>query len=230
MRTIRINFPHLPNETHVECHGTICNLIERFTPATLGVQNQYIEYKAAYNAEFKILDEIRKSEYTKMIADMDNARDRIFYGLVNAVKSASDHYDTAMQEAAKRVSFVLDTYHNIAGKSYNSESAAITDLINELRDTRLNEVTLLSLDGWLNELENKNQTFRDLMSARDTETANKAVNNPPLNMRQARKTVDRLFRSMRDFIEALILTAPTDKLIDFLKELNAILERYKRLT
>jgi hypothetical protein len=222
----RIDYQHLRNEAHVELHDTTNTLLVESSPDSLGIRKQYDVYKPLVDDEKSSLDVIKKSGYTADIDEQDQRRDAIFRGLVDAVKSAENHFDQLKKKAAVRITIVLDNYGNIAAKTFDEETAAIDDLIRELGSGDYPAlVATLALEDWLTQLNTENQRFKELMSARYKEVAKR----PTTNMREARKKVDKAFLDIIYTIEALVLVNGITAYESFIKELNAILDRYKNV-
>jgi hypothetical protein len=223
---IRIDYAHLRNEAHVEFHETADTMIVRYNPAALGISVPYGEYKPLLDTEVSLLDIIRKSGYTGEIDGSDHRRDTLFRGFADAVKSGLNHFDTAKREAARRIEIVLNNYGNIAVKPLDQETAAIDDLLRELRSGEYPVlVDSLALADWLVQLDAENQTFKALMMARYGETSQR----PATRMRAARKNVDAAFRGIIDHIEALATVNGLAPYEPFIRELNAVIERYKNI-
>ncbi|MDR1562571.1 MAG: hypothetical protein LBS54_05760, partial [Dysgonamonadaceae bacterium] len=64
---IKLDFPHLRNETHVELNENVKRVIAKNNPESLGIFPQYVVYKSALEEEVSVLDIILKSEYTEEI-------------------------------------------------------------------------------------------------------------------------------------------------------------------
>jgi hypothetical protein len=223
---LRMNYAHLRNEVHVTFHETANTLVVRFSPDTLGVREKYDIYKPLFDEEVSLLDTIKKSGYTGAIEEQDSRRDIIFRGFVDAVKSATNHFNLEKREAAARVSLVAEHYGNIAAKSFDEETAAIDDLLRELRSGDYTEtVAALALNDWLTQLDTENQRFKELILARYEETAKR----PILNMKATRTKVDKAFLDIVYQIEALVLVNGITAYEPFIKELNAVIERYKNI-
>jgi hypothetical protein len=172
------------------------------------------------------LDIIRKSDYTQEILEQDHVRDGIFRGFADAVQSALHHFNPAKREAAKRIETVVEHYGNIAAKNYDQETAAIDDLIRELAAGDYPSfISTLALNDWVTQLGNENQTFKSLMAERYTEVSQR----PTARMRAARVETDKAFRTIINQIEALALVNGEGDNEPFIKELNAVLERYKNI-
>jgi murein L,D-transpeptidase YcbB/YkuD len=222
---IKFNYTELRNEAHVEYHETADKLVIKYNPESLGIKTLYDIYKPLLDAEVAVLDIIRKSEYTGEIAAQDHLRDKLFRGFADAVKSYLNHFNADKQHAAKKIETVLEHYGNIAAKAFDQETAAIDDLLRELNDSCNTEVNLLNLSDWLTQLDTENVKFKTLMAQRYTETAQR----PSTKMKIARTEVDKIFRSMLNMIDALATVNGTGNYEAFIKELNAVSERYKNL-
>ncbi|MDR1866409.1 MAG: DUF6261 family protein [Bacteroidales bacterium] len=223
---IRINYTHLRNDAHVELHETADAMMVRYNPATLGIDVLYGEYKPLLNAELSLLNVLRKSSYTGEIKEADHRRDMLFRGFADAVKSGLNHFDPAKREAAHRIDIVLDNYGNIAAKALDQETAAIDDLLRELRSGDYPAlVDSLALTDWLVQLDAENQTFKTLMLARYGETSQR----PTTRMKAARKNTDAAFRNIIDRLEALATVNGITLYEPFIRELNALLERYRNI-
>jgi hypothetical protein len=228
MKTIivRFSYENLRNEAHVECHESVDNVLVKHDPALLGIAPQYDEYKSKLGVEFSVLDAIFKSEHTAALEEQDHKRDRLFRGFGDAVKSSLNHFAPAKQDAARKVQAILEHYGNIAAKPLDQETAALDDLLRELATP--NHAALLAtlnLEDWPVELNTENQAFKTLMQERYAETAQR----PTTRMKSARAAVDKTFREMIDRIEALVMVNGAASYEAFIRELNAVLERYKNM-
>jgi hypothetical protein len=219
---IRFRYEHLRNEAHVEYNETVDGLAIKYNPQ--GMQPQLNACKAALGTEIAALDVVRKSEYTGDISERDHARDGVFRGLADAVKSALNHFSADKRKAAEKISIVLENYGNIAAKAFDQETAAVDDLLRELNDNHAADVQLLALNDWTKQLDTENQTFKALMSERYAETARR----PATRMRAARAETDRALRALLDMLEALVMVNGADAYLPFISELNAVSERYKK--
>ncbi|MDR1199794.1 MAG: DUF6261 family protein [Prevotellaceae bacterium] len=223
---IRINLQRLKNETHVQFNENINAVFVKYNPQTLNIKALYDLYKAAFDNEIEALDFIRKSELTTKIANQDHRRDTIYRGFVETIKGEIHHFDQEHVEAAELLYEVCKHYGNIARKTLDDETAAIDDLLREL-DSNGNKslVELLGLADWLDQLEVENNRFKQLMLDRYAETSQR----PAIRMCDARTLVDRCLRLIFDRIDALALVNGITAFESFIKELNAVIERYKNL-
>jgi hypothetical protein len=222
---IRINLRKLKNETHVQLNEDIDSIFVKYNPVTLGINLLYGLYRVALNNEVEALDFIRKSEITKKIHEQDHVRDDIYRGFVESVKGATKHFNPANREAAYLIDDIIGHYGNIARKTLDDETAAINDLVRELdQPAPAQALTLLGLTAWRNKLVEENTAFTELMANRYAETAGKT----PFRMRTARGETDRYYLAIVTQIENQYL-AGIDINGVFLRELNAVIERFKHI-
>ena len=201
MEIIQLNFSRLHNEEHFEFHNEFNNLVDKATPAALGIETQYSAYMFLYADEFEALGFIRKNHITDEIADADNLRDFTFRGMSDTVKAGGNHFNPLVREAARRVQVVFDHFGNLTIKSYDDETASINKFVSELKVKYAADVIILGIADWLDELQANNDAFVELQQSRNSKEAEKTQ----LRMRQVRLEVDAAFRTITNRINALII-------------------------
>jgi hypothetical protein len=223
---LKIYLESLRHKTHAEYNETVRSLIEKSNPDILGIRPQYDVYYPLLADEISVLDIIRKSEITDEIHAQDHVRDIVFRGFSDAIKSGLNHYDETKRIAAHKIEVVLDHFGNIAILTLDEETVAIEDLIRELKtENNTNLLITLGLTDWVVELSKANDKFKDLMMMRYEEVSQR----PTIRMKEIRPAVDKAFRNMIDQIEALIKVKGIAGYEDFIREINAVTERYKRI-
>jgi hypothetical protein len=215
----------LKNETHVQFHDNIDGTFIKFNPDTLGIGFLYRPYKVALGNETTALDFISKSEITVNINEQDRKRDLTYRGFFDTIAGARNHFDPECAKAAGSLYNVFKHYGNIAKKSFDDETAAINDLVRELDlPANAHALSLLNLGPWRDKLFEENTRFAALMTERYVETAGKT----PLRMKTARAETDKYYHAIVAQIENQALAGI---IVDeaFIRELNAIIERFKRI-
>jgi hypothetical protein len=225
MEILSIRLNTLRNEEHYKFQIDFSSLVDKATPATLGIQALYTVYQAAVANENVSLDVLRKSAITEHLYDADNIRDHTFSGIVSVVKAAAHHFKPEIKAAALRVQVLLDSYGNIAIKPYDQETASITKFISELQTKSVADVTLLGLTDWLIELKKQNDAFDALKKSRYTEEASK----PQQNHKIARSEVDNAYRAIVKRVNALSEVNGPKTYASFITELNQRIEGYSNL-
>jgi hypothetical protein len=225
MKIKRFRNEILRNEEWFQFYTEFKALVEYYTPAVLNIDALFPAFLTLYGSADEAMEVIRKSATTEQIAEADNARDTVFRGLAEAVKSSLYHFDIGKREAAKRLQTVLSHYGNIARKSYDEETASIYNFLQELNGAYAADVTALNLTDWLTQLDADNHAFDALLQARYAEGEAK----PDIRTLEVRRELDRNYRDMLDRIDASILLNGETQYAPFVKALNIRVEHYSNI-
>ena len=220
MKCKRFKIERLRNEEWFQFHTGFKALVEQHNPQTLNVETLFTAFVAFYADADEALEVIRKSATTEQLADADNARDVVFRGFSDAVKSALNHFDSAKKEAAKRLKIIFDQYGNIARKVYDEKTASIYNFLQDI-NAKAADVALLGLNDWATQLEADNQAFDALMQSRYSEAAAKTT----LRMVNVRVETDRCYRDILDRVDALIMINGETTYAPFVRDLAVRIER-----
>lgn len=223
MKTTRINLTNLRNEEHLQFQSEFKSLVIRFDAATIGIETAFEGYLPLYAREEEALDFIRKSALTKELAMADKARDSIYRGFADAVKSARNHYNAEKKVAAKKFAILLRQIGNIARKTYEAASTAYTKLVDEASTTFASEISTMELTGWIAEIDQRNKAFVTLMNNRYKEGSQKTA----IRMTQVRAEIDVAYRAIANRLDALMILNETASCIPFVRELNVRADKYK---
>jgi hypothetical protein len=213
----------LRNEEWFNFFTEFKTFVEKTSPEVLDIEALFIVFICLLKEADEALEKIKKSNFTAAIIQADECRDDAFRGLSYSARSALFHFDESKKAAAERLVTILDHYGNIADKPYNEETASIYNFLQDIRNQYSDEIDILDLSGWLNELERTNNEFEQIILKRNQEYAGRTE----LNMFNVRKKTDRAYLDIIERIEALALIQGEEKFRDFFKTLNANIERYK---
>jgi hypothetical protein len=223
MEIAKLNFTHLPNALHVQCATDIRDLVNKYGTGLLKVQAPFDEFSRWFSREDDSYKIVLKSELTKKKEETDQARDRSLRGLSAAVAAALHHYDPAVASAAWRLQALLETYNRpvaVAKLSYDAETAAITNLLQELAGSA--DVARIGLSGWVERLDAQNRAFDALAKAWNEEK----VARPECTLREARAGVDAAYREIVRRVSAWAIVEGEAAYAPFIRELNEVLKHY----
>jgi len=164
------------------------------------------------------------SATTEQIASMDVVRDRTWSALNERVKSSMLSPIEAETESAKAVKRVLDLYGNVRTLSYNEESAAITNLVEDLEKNRnAAHCATLGIAAWVAALKQQNLDFQLLIDSRNIELANK----DSTEVKKVREEIDPLYQNIVKRINAQVtLEIGTDVTDRFIRAMNQRIKYY----
>ncbi|MBP1616884.1 MAG: hypothetical protein H6Q14_711 [Bacteroidetes bacterium] len=222
MSITRIKLNQLRNNEHFQFHTEVKGLIADTNPAVIKLENQFPAYVALYQDEDTALKRIVKNSFSTLRVDADLARDRTFSGLAAASSAALNHFDPTVEEAARRLKIVFDTYGNVARLPLNEETAAITNLLQELKGKYAPEIQTVGLGGWVDQLAADNTAYSDLVKSGRDEDAERTE----IVVKEARNAIDKTYRQLVERVEALIVVEGEAAFAEFVRKLNLIVDKY----
>lgn len=225
MKINRIDLRSLRNEEHYQFCTDTQATIGKYDAKKLDIEEANKTFIHLFSKEDDVLQQIRKSDKTASLSETDRARDILLSGISLGVKSMQCHFDVAKKSAADRIAILLDQYGNIARKSYNDETAAITKLVSEATGTYANDFTTIGMMEWIVEVDRVNKDFAQTMRDRYSDDAGKA----DYNMKEIRDQVNDTYYGIVQRLDALMLINGPKNYEAFAKELNVIIEKYDNI-
>lgn len=215
------------NNEHFQFMTDVNSLMVLYKPEMLGIQAQYPAFEAALAEEDLRMKAEQGSLKSLSISQLDGLRDRTWNAIKGRVKSTLDSPFETEQENARALKRVIDLYGDVRHMSYNAETAAISNLVNDLKSVE-NAGYLLSVGvgPWIDELEKQNKTFIEQMDARNKEYADRESG----DVRSARLVIDPIYTEIVDRLNAmLLLNIASDEVTPFVKELNEKIKYYEKV-
>jgi hypothetical protein len=217
-----LKLTNLRNDAHFQFFTEFRDLFIDEKAAALGVKPLFDEWLNLFAREDEALKKIVKSEFTASIHEADEARDEIFTGMTDIIKGHLKHYDEKTRKAAGRLKILFDTYGKIDKKAINEQTAAATNILQELKGQYAPDAAEAGLSGWVKELETRNNALETLIKERFDEAASKT----DIVVKDARAEVDKQYRAITERINALIIVEGPEKYEEFVKTLNVIIANY----
>ena len=223
MKVKRVDFNQFRNNEHFQCQTEFKALVEEFTPAKLKIVPLYTDsYLPLYEAEDEAIVKIIKNTFSDQRSDADRQRDQTFRGAVDTLNAGLNHFDSKVQEAARKLKIVFDRFGNVAQLPLNEETSAIYNLVQEVMTNHNADVVKLGLTLWMNKLNFDNKAYETLVKGGYEEEAAKTE----LKAKTTRAEVDKVVRQIIERIEALIVVEGEINFADFVRRLNLIFESY----
>lgn len=186
---------------------------------------------------FPVLAIIRKSDITARLKEQDRLRDTLVYGFMMVVQAFRHHPDVSLRDAAGCLMTVFNHYRQFSRKTYDENSTAISEVVQELNSGKFAEnVKTLGLGTLVDHLALANETFFHLMHARYIEETKR----PDVKARDARAAVEKTLGEIIDRVAAAATLQGLDLEADFdpatsstlevfARDYNAIATRYKHV-
>lgn len=217
-----INPKNLTNDDHFQFNTQAKSSMEKTGTVNLNIEALFKQYSSAIEKEDSIMKKISKSEYTALIQTADRNRDAMFNSIVEINKAYLRHFDESTKTSATRLKILFDTYGNISKQSLTAQTSATHNILQELTGKYASDVAKIKLGEWVEKLAEYNSKVGDLMETRYDESAAKIT----VSLRDVRKEVDEIYRSIIKRIEAFIVIDGIAKYADFVNRLNVVITKY----
>ena len=218
-----IKLNRLRNEIHFQFCTDFKNLVVKFNSMLLKIESHFNLFCMFYEQESQCLKLILQNEPAEQLNSADQRRDVAFRGLVDSVRISLDHFNPFVADSAKRLNLLFKWYNNLSGKSFDEETTAIRNLLDELRGKFAVDVSTVGITAWIDELEIHNRSFALLMEVCSKNSTGKTG----LRIKNLRVEIDRLYFTMAERINALMLVENNSFYEQFICELNSHIGRYE---
>ena len=223
IKTIKLT--GMRNDAHFQFHTYTVEICNEENFDKLNIRALFLPYRDALAKEDELLTQIEKSELTEKIKNADYERDRVYSSVTAIIKTTVKHYNPEVVEAAKRLKIVIDTYGNINKKSYDEQTSAVYNILQELKGKYAEDVELIRITEMVDELERTNKAVETLIKQRMNETTHKNTD----NMKELRGTVDKLYLDIRKRINAAVIIEGEGNYASFINKMNVLIDRYRTL-
>ncbi|TAJ13602.1 hypothetical protein DMA11_08570 [Marinilabiliaceae bacterium JC017] len=160
------------------------------------------------------------SPYTERKANKDNKRDNAFIAFRTYIEACSYHDFENWIEYAEDILAVIQKHGWTAYKlGYKKETAALTNLVSEIRNKHEVALNALSADIWLDELEAANEAFEAVKKESVTNTTTEAT------ISETRPELEQAMRSLFTMTDLLYQANPTDGLKKLITDLNELISQ-----
>lgn len=220
-----IYLQRLQNNEHFQFMTDVNTLIITHNAELLGIQAVYPKFQQTLENEDLHMRIENGSLKTLTLKDEDQVRDATYSAARGRTAATLLSPFETERESARALMRCFDLYGSIRQMSYNAESAALTNLVNDLKSEQ-NAGYLLSvgIGPWVDELETQNNSFIALMDARNKEYAGRETG----DVRGARLLIDQAYVDLVDRINAMILLDIASEQVEpFVKELNQKIQYYE---
>jgi hypothetical protein len=215
-----INFSRLRNEAHYEFLVIVLDLLLRF-PSLIGLIQSFLQkFRELLEQEKHLVDADKKSPLTEKLTVADKRVDKDIAGIKNAIKSALNHFDPAVVDAAKVLNVRMKVFGNIKDKPYEEESAAVQVLIDDFKNRFAAQVQIVGLNQWVLELEQAENEFIAIFNERNTEIINRPQEKFIILRKEIEGVYKKIITAIQNNLNIIDGPGPDPSAIEFAKELN----------
>jgi hypothetical protein len=222
IKNIRIYF--LSNILHLQFMVAALGLTDKFSVIRMKLNELISVFRASIKKEELSYKVIRKSDISDLKAERDRVRDELVIGMRDLLKSSLHHFDVNVRNAAHRVKIVFDAYNSpipLQDLSYDAETGAINNLLQDLEMKDMQDVEIIGMKKWISELHIRNDAFDQLATSYYEQQSDK----PLFTAQEARKETDKAYDDIVAAITGLMVLDKENlsEYEDFVKELNRFL-------
>ena len=184
-------------------------------------------FHQAYNTYDQVFNPARKSLDTEDIKNLDDARDDSLGAYHEAVLGLQRNPNEAKKQAARLLNLNYDTYKPERGQEYMKETELISQMTTEIRGSQelTAAIQLLGLEDYLNDLEQKNQAFAQLVKGRtaSTEGYQKGA------VAEARANLEQKYQLFRQMLNVASIYEGDADYRPFILAVNAEVEHFRQI-
>lgn len=189
------------NAEHYQAHNDLLEVITSEFVTAFGIPALREEYQRLFDIENDCY--LRNATYqdTPELQATDRKRDDLFLYNSQTITTAELSPIEANAAAGKRLSYALAPYKEAPRLTYASNTAAITDFVQKMREpTNAADIATLGLTAAIDALDEANKEFNRIYTKRSTELLTRSTSE---NMKSIRLQVDEAFRAVASAINAL---------------------------
>ena len=200
---------------------------ENASPMRTTMGQFYTDFHAAAVQYDQVFNPARKSLDTEDIKKGDDERDDSLGAYHEAVLGLQRNPNEAKRQAARLLNLNYDTYKPERGQEYMKETELITQMTTEIRNSQelSAAIQLLGLEDYLNDLEQKNQAFAQLVKGRtaSAEGYQKGA------VAEARVVLEQKYQLLRQMLNVASIYEGDTAYRAFILAVNAIIEHYRQI-
>lgn len=215
MKIIRTNLHLYRNEQWFQFYTEFKKLVENYGVDVLEIDVLFDVFLRLYADADLALETISKSVDTAAMQEKDMQRENTFRGFFDALKAFANHFNAEKRQAAAKIQIIFDHYGNLNTRPNDEQTASFYNFLQDVRKNE-QELMLLGLNEWADELERNNTDYQSFSESRNSEQAARTK----LRMIEVRKETDACYRSIVERLEALMLINGDEKYAEFVNKLN----------
>jgi hypothetical protein len=220
-----IALTRLRNNEHFQFMTDVDQLITTFQPSELAIETLYPAFKSALTSQDAAMRVEIGSIKSKSIEELDKLRDKTWNAISLRIKATQLSPLDNEAESAEVIRRIIDLYGDIRTKSYNEESAGISNLVADLqKPENTDHINRVGIQRWVMELKKQNDDFQSVFNERNSELASRESG----DVRAIRLQIDPLYEKIAERINAtIVMELAKPAAFSFINELNEKIAYYK---
>lgn len=209
----------LSSEQYVQFMEKVQNILndkpvvfKKISPLSIQFNMLMEKLQEAFNQE-------KSSNYYQALENLDRVRQNLRIGICHIVEATRLHTDNSKSAAAEKLKQVIKRYQTPSLKpgGYDDQTTLLRTLVSNLLDGPIYAYSQQAgIINWLSELDEINDSFEKLMTARKDEAGELGF-----TIRDVRKELSPIFRKIIQVVESFVLLGGNLQFSEFITKLNS---------
>lgn len=219
------NLNQLNNGSHFNFVSQVLVNAEACTAVGTKASTYLAKFKAAVEAEDKVLKLTTKSLLTDAITQADASRDSLYLGMKNYIKAFLNSLDAELAGAAVVLNQLLIDYHIDTRATMTKETGLMTNLKQDLTTKYKEQVEKLSLGLIVEQMSAANDRVFTLMDERAKERQYGKTG----ELKAARAVTDEAYHELVRMVNGLVYVEGEAAYLEFVNYINSNIVYYRRI-
>lgn len=200
---------------------------ENAAPMRTKLGQFWTPFHEAYVLYDQVFNPSRKTLESEDLKNLDDARDDSLGAYHEALLGLQRNPNEAKRQAARLLNLNYDTYKPERSQEYMKETELISQMTTEIRGSQelTAAIQLLGLEDYLNDLEQKNQAFADLMKSRTASTEGQQKG----AVAEARANLEQKYQLFRQMLNVASIYEGDADYRPFILAVNAEVEHFRQI-
>lgn len=223
LQLTQTSFQYLPQNSGESGFPEVQSLLKSLSLKSARLQkvvDKFNEALAAFDAALKLA---RKNPLTEQLIAADEARDEAWTGSSAYINAMLKHPDPEVAAVAKVARDLFDKYGNPTQLAQSKESSNLYNLLQDIE--AMESRSTIYFDPWYNWMKTTQEAFSALELQRSHSRGAKTKG----QAREARLAAEEAYREMVKVLNSLVVIEETDEYDEFIKTVNAEIERLSAL-
>ena len=200
---------------------------ENAAPMRTKLGQFWTPFHEAYVLYDQVFNPSRKTLESEDLKNLDDERDDSLGAYHEALLGLQRNPNEAKRQAARLLNLNYDTYKPERSQEYMKETELISQMTTEIRGSQelTAAIQLLGLEDYLNDLEQKNQAFADLMKSRTASTEGQQKG----AVAEARANLEQKYQLFRQMLNVASIYEGDADYRPFILAVNAEVEHFRQI-
>ncbi|MDR1600971.1 MAG: DUF6261 family protein [Tannerella sp.] len=218
-----LTFKNLPNAAHYNyCKNVHYKTVNAGEVVITALGILPTEFNQWLTKETALMEWIKKSQLTAMIAEADSRMDRALVALNAQIHALEFSIDSKIAESAHHVAIMLGNYGYVYSKPYEQQEGDVDTILLQFTGEYAEDAALLpGVQAWITELQGAFTEFSQLLQQRDIRSLLKPKETFPV----VRRGIEKVYHQIVTIVNAGAILNVSSEFAALINGLNPEIER-----